>query len=371
METMRTIILVIGWPLLVGGSIFLIYRTLQFHRAIGKVIWGRLVLAMVVGWLVSMYSLGITATAYMFSDVQTGVLVVFPIFLLWFITMVLITWSVLNWSKEAVTLSAFYKGLEEAVDKKAKELQESYELRVKNEEEIRKLRERFVFIAAHELRAPVTAIKWILDSFLNNAEFQRSLPEEQRKLLSTLHDKNQALIFLVEDLLHVARLQSKTETLPAKQVSLETIIQEVRENVLPLTEEMKISLYWPGPDANLPPVKADSMALKEILTNLIVNAIRYNRQGGWVMIDAQGAPHELIVHVKDSGIGMTPEEMGNLFQEFYRAKNQDTQATDGTGLGLFISKQLLERMQGRIWVESTKGVGSTFSFALPLYTSSS
>lgn len=369
METIRTIILVIGWPILIGGSIFLIYRTLQFHRAIGKIIWGKLVLAMVVGWLVSMYSLGITATAYMFTDVETGVLVVFPIFLLWFITMVLITWSVLSWSKEALTLSAFYKGLEEAVDKKAKELQESYELRVKNEEEIRKLRERFVFIAAHELRAPVTAIKWILDSFLNDKDFQHSLTEEQRKLLSTLHNKNQALIYLVEDLLHVARLQNKTETLPAGEVSLLAIILEIKESVLPLAEEMKVTLYWPGGDTAIPPVKADGMALKEILTNLVVNAIRYNRESGWVVIDSQAAPSELIIHVKDSGIGMTGEEMQNLFQEFYRVKNQETQVIDGTGLGLFICKQLLERMGGRIWVESTKGVGSTFSFTLPLYIS--
>ena len=123
LELIRTFILIIGWPILIAGSIYLTIVSIKFYQNIGKTVFGKLVLAMVLGWFVSMYSLGITATAYMFAEAQSGIIVVIPIFIIWFITMFIITWAVLRWSKETVTLNSFYSGLEELVKKRTEELE--------------------------------------------------------------------------------------------------------------------------------------------------------------------------------------------------------------------------------------------------------
>ncbi|MBI3335288.1 MAG: HAMP domain-containing histidine kinase [Candidatus Portnoybacteria bacterium] len=369
METIRTLILITGWPILIGGSIFLVYRSLKFYRDVGKIIWGKVVLLMVVGWLVSMYSLGITATAYMFDNVRNGVIVVLPIFFVWFITMVTITWAVLRWSKEAVTLSAFYRGLEELVKVRTQELKKAFEVQIEREKEIRRLQEQFVFIAAHELRTPVTAIEWGIRTMLEDEEFRKSLPEDYLRLLENLQEKNENLINLVADLLNVARLRNKHLPPEMEKVSLKEVLNEIKETVNTEAQKMKVRISWSALDRELPLVKAHTISLKEILTNLIVNAIRYNKPEGWVIVDAFSGPSGLTMEVKDGGIGMDDKEMEKLFGEFYRIKNDQTRNIEGTGLGLFICKELLERMQGKIWVNSSKGEGTTFSFSLPTYES--
>lgn len=345
----------------------MVYRSIKFYRDVGKIIWGRVVLLMVVGWLVSMYSLGITATAYMFDNVRNGVIVVLPIFFVWFVTMVTITWAVLRWSKEAVTLSAFYRGLEDLVKQRTQELKDAYELQLKHEQEIRKLQEQFVFIAAHELRTPVTAIEWGIKTMLEDEEFKKSLPEDYLRLLENLQAKNENLISLVADLLNVARLRNKHLPPETEKVSLKEVLNEIREAVNQEAQKKKVRISWPALDRELPPIKAHTLSLKEILTNLIVNAIRYNKPDGWVIVDALTGQKDITMEVKDGGIGMDEKEMDGLFHEFYRVKNDQTKNIEGTGLGLFICKELLERMQGNMSVNSSKGIGSTFTFSLPIY----
>lgn len=365
MEFIRTLILVIGWPILIVGSIYLIALAARFYQDVGRTVHGKLVLAMVVGWFVSMYSLGITATAYMFAEVESGVLIVLPIFFIWFITMLVISWTVLRWSKEAVTLSAFYRGLEELVKKRTAELEQSYHREIENEQELRRLRERFVFIAAHELRTPVTAMEWGLSTLLEDKEFQRTLPSDYRTLLEDLRAKNQKLLELVADLLNIARLQANAEGFETEAVSVKGIFAEAVEGVKRLAEREGVKIYSTAPKEP-PQVLAHPLYLKEILTNLLVNAIRYNKRGGWIRMEAAVKPTKCVISVKDNGIGMDKKEMEGLFEEFYRVKNQQTSRIEGTGLGLFITKHLVERLGGKIWVESEKGKGSTFSFYLSI-----
>lgn len=365
LETIRTVIIATGWPILILGSVYLMIRALVFYHQVAHGVYGRLVLAMVIGWLVSMYSLGVASTAYMFDDLEQGVFVVLPIFFVWFVTMIVIIWAVSRWSREAVTLAAFHRGLEELVKTRTSQLEEAYKTQLEKERELRQLRERFVFVAAHELRAPVTAIEWGLKTLLEDAAFQKSLPEEYRKLLEELRAKNENLLELVRNLLNVARLQSGPPILELEKVSLASVLSEVKENISPLAAEKRIEVRWPLLKEALPWVKTHPLSLREVLTNLLVNAIRYNKPGGWIDVRIELREHEVVIHVKDSGIGMDEEEMKNLFKEFHRIKSQETENIEGTGLGLFIVKQLLERMQGKIWVASKKGEGSTFSFSLP------
>lgn len=365
-ELLRTIILVMGWPVLIVGSVFLIYKSYRFYRDVQKTVVGKLVIAMVTGWLISMYSLGIVATAYMVTDVQRGVSVVLPIFIVWFVTMGVITFTVLRWSKEAVTLNAFYRTLEQVVQEKTEALKRAYELQLHQEREIRQLREKFVFIAAHELRAPITTLRWGLSSLLGEESFIKAIAPEHLKIIENLQEKNDQLTQLIEDLLSVARIQSKTISIVLEDVKLGDIFSAVKDNVAPLAAHWQVTVSWPEDGESSLTIKSNPIMLKEVLTNLVSNAIKYNKPGGWVAVAMEHSAEELRVHVKDGGIGMTPEEMGKLFQEFYRVATPETRDKEGTGLGLFISKKLIEQMRGRIWVQSVKGQGSTFSFTLPL-----
>ena len=365
-ENVRALILIIGWPVLVVGSIFLVWGTTRFYRDVGKTVVGKRVVGMVVGWFVSMYSLGITATALMFASPRSGVLLVIPVFALWVITMGLLTALIKRWSREAVILGAFYAGLEDLVKKRTSELEKAYDTQIQNERELRKLREQFVFIAAHELRTPVTAIEWGLATMLEDTRFTGILPDNYRQLLESMRQKNKNLLDLVADLLNVARIEKGTLKLESERMGLKETITSAVESVIPLASKFNVRVSAPIVPNELPMVKAHPIYLKEVLTNLLTNAIRYNKPGGWVAIEGQKSEHEFIITVQDSGIGIGQEEIPYLFKEFYRVKSNETARIEGTGLGLYISKQLVELMQGRIWVESKKGEGSRFSFSLPL-----
>lgn len=361
---MRNFILSAGWPVLIIGSIYIVAISVRFWRRLEKGVVGRLVLVMVIGWLLTMYSLGITATAYMFTDIENGVSVVLPVFVVWFITMVVIMWSVIRWSKEAATLNAFYRGLEELIKKRTAELEKTYTTELKKEREIRELREKFVSIAAHELRTPVTAIEWGLATIVEDEKIRHILPPDYLSLLQDLRTKNQNLLDLIVNILKLARVRSGEKAFENEPVSVRKIIEEIQSMVVKKAEENHISLSWPILDSNLPDIMAHPVYLKEVLTNLIINAIRYNKQDGWVQVEAELKKDELIIQVKDGGIGMNQAEMKNLFKEFYRVKNDKTKNIDGTGLGLFISRQLIERMGGAISVASEKDKGTVFSITL-------
>lgn len=229
---------------------------------------------------------------------------------------------------------------------------------------LHQLREEFVFIAAHELRAPVTAIKGYISMVLE--EGAEKLAKDTREMLEQVQKANQHLVQLVQDLLEVARSDAgrmKVETSPQNLV---TAIKTVVSDLKPLWQERGIRVEYAEPPAPIPQVLADPDKLHEVLVNLASNAIKYNREGGLIGIGHEVSDNMVVTRVRDTGIGMTPEEISKLFGKFYRAENTDTRKVQGTGLGLFIVKQIIEKMGGKIWVESERGKGSIFSFSLPV-----
>ena len=136
------------------------------------------------------------------------------------------------------------------------------------------------------------------------------------------------------------------------------------EELKPLLDEKKIAMNYEADD--IPLVLADSIRLREVMVNLVGNAIKYSPKGGKVLITHEVSGKELTTHIKDTGFGISFEAQKKLFGKFYRVQTKETKDIPGTGLGLFIVKQIIEKMGGRIWVESKEGEGSTFSFALPV-----
>jgi len=187
------------------------------------------------------------------------------------------------------------------------------------------------------------------------------LPKSEESLYESILDSSERQLQLVNDLAEVARLEGKTIQFNLKPISLKDVFSKVIIEIKPFAREKKITIHDEVPK-HLPLVLVDPVRLEEVFINLLTNAIKYNKKGGdvWVSSEEKGAHVE--VHVKDNGIGIAPEDQIHLFQKFWRAK--DTKAIEGTGLGLFIVKQMVELMSGRVWCESGKGVGSTFSFLL-------
>jgi len=233
---------------------------------------------------------------------------------------------------------------------------------VKVLKENQQLRDEFVFIAAHELRTPVTAIKGYM-SMLLDGSFGEVTPEIKENL-DIVNSSNERLVQLVNDLLQVARSDAgkmqvdMTDIIMHEQV--ETVIKELKS----LSVKKGIDVVYKQ-DSTVK-VKADPFKLKEVLINLIGNSIKYTKGNGDIVVWHEKREKYLITHIKDHGIGMEKGEVEQLFGKFFRAQNDDTKEIQGTGLGLFIVKEIIERMGGEIWVESERGKGSTFSFRLKI-----
>lgn len=226
-----------------------------------------------------------------------------------------------------------------------------------------RLKNEFVYIAAHELRNPVTAIRLLLNIIFDD----KRVPLEPiiRGYLLKIQEADERLLQLVDDLLEVSRSESgrlKIQVAP-QQISehVEEIFGELRPTALTRDVELVHEKLH-----TMPQVLADPSKLKEIFANLISNAIKYNVNGGKVTVSHELQGDYLVTHVTDNGIGISAEDQAKLFEKFWRSEDVAVRAQSGTGLGLFIVKEMINRMGGKISVTSEAGKGTTFSFTLPL-----
>ena len=228
---------------------------------------------------------------------------------------------------------------------------------------LQELKDEFVFIAAHELRAPTTVIKGYVSMLLEGDGGK--LSDITTEYLGQTKKANDRLLKLVEDLLEVARSEAGRIAIELTPLDMREPTKAVMEELKPLANEKQIALVY-NPPMQLAQVSGNSDRIKEVLVNLVNNAIKYTQNVGQVQVLLEEKGGEVVARVQDNGFGMSAEAQKKLFEKFYRVKTDKTQNIQGTGLGLFIVKQLVEKMNGRIWVESEEGKGSTFSFSLPI-----
>lgn len=247
---------------------------------------------------------------------------------------------------------------------------------VTREREVDRLKNEFVSIVSHELRTPLTSILGYTELLLAR-EFA---PSEQRRFIQTVYDQATHLSKLVEDLLSVSRLEAGRVKLNRWMVAIRQIIAELTSQIGQL-ERHRLLIRM---DDSVPPVYVDRDKVKQILFNLITNAIKYSPNGGEVELvvqEVQHIPcdhpvvpddhptgHWVVVSVSDQGIGIAPDDIQRIWERFYRVDTTNTRRIGGTGLGLNIARSLVELHGGRIWVESEPGKGSMFSFSLPVAT---
>ena len=229
----------------------------------------------------------------------------------------------------------------------------------------------FISTASHEMRTPVASIEGYLGLALNPQT--ATIDARAKQYLEAAHQASQHLGRLFKDLLDVTKLDDGRAKMRLVPVEIVTVVKEMAA-----THEKEMAAknlkYSFGTTAT---VKRDRQIeqlvyaavdldfLREILDNLIENAIKYTPEGGEIWVNARGDGDKVVINVTDTGIGVSPEDAGHIFQKFYRVDNSQTRQIGGTGLGLHLVKQRVEAMDGRVWVESAFGEGSTFFVSLP------
>lgn len=234
----------------------------------------------------------------------------------------------------------------------------------KNLTKLDQAKSEFISIASHQLRTPLTVIKGYISMMLEKSFGDLSGPEIDA--LKKVYESNERLIKLVENLLNISRIESGRLQFMFEDIHLETVVDSVMEELENTARMKKLKLNYEKPEKLSPPVKLDTEKIRQVIMNLIDNSIKYTNRGT-VTVAIKQDKKNIEFSVSDSGIGVSNSDIKNLFKKFSRGKDVSLVHTEGTGLGLYVAKQMIQYHKGKIWVES-KGVGkgSRFVFTLPI-----
>ena len=233
---------------------------------------------------------------------------------------------------------------------------------VTREREIDRMKTEFIALVSHELRTPLSSITGYVSLMLDGQV--GAVTPDQHAFLTTVKRNADRLAVIIGDILDVSRIEAGQMELHRTPLDVEAMVGGAAASLWPQTEAKRQILTIDVP-SDLPLVLGDPTRVMQILTNLLSNAHKYTPPGGSVEVVARAVGRQVRVDVRDTGIGLAPEEQSQLFTKFYRSRDRAVQGVGGTGLGLVIAKQLVEMHGGTIVVSSQPGRGSTFSFTLP------
>lgn len=234
----------------------------------------------------------------------------------------------------------------------------------------------FISTASHEMRTPVASIEGYLGLALNPKT--ATIDERARKYLEEAHASSKHLGRLFKDLLDVTKLDDKKIRVQLTPVEMASTVRSIANGQVPMMSEKGIH-YTFGANATRSDnatrvvnqevyASVDIDFLREAVNNLVENAIKYTASGGGIWVNVRGDDDRVLINVTDTGIGISPDDLKHVFQKFYRADNSQTRTVGGTGLGLYLVKQRVEAMGGKVWAESSFGEGSTFYLSFPRIT---
>lgn len=232
------------------------------------------------------------------------------------------------------------------------------------ERELAKLKSEFISIAAHQLRTPLSTIKWTFRMALDGDI--GAITSEQKEFLGRGYESNERMIKLVSDLLDASRIEEGRfgYALQLSQLApiLDAEVQQAQQNAL----QKHITIRYEKPKTPLPRLRVDSQRISMAFANLLANAVNYTPPGGTIVVRVFTEEGNVKVAISDTGVGIPKEDMPRLFTKFFRAENVIRMQTEGTGMGLFISKNIARMHGGDITVASEEGKGSAFTMILPI-----
>jgi signal transduction histidine kinase len=227
--------------------------------------------------------------------------------------------------------------------------------------EANRLKAELISTLAHEMRTPLTSIKGYSTALL--MEEVTFKPETQREFLKFIDEECDVLQTLIHDLLESSIIDAGLLRLEPQPVKLPPLVKSVTDDMARRTDKHRFLIDFPE---HFPILDADPDRIVQVLRNLLDNAIKYSSEGGLIVVRGEVRKDEVVVSVADQGVGLTPEHLNRLFEKFFRAKSSLGRHVVGSGLGLPISRTIVESHGGRIWAESQVGEGTTFYFTLPL-----
>ena len=231
--------------------------------------------------------------------------------------------------------------------------------------EVDRLKSEFISQVSHELRTPLTSIKGYIDNLRDG--IAGTLREKQVDYLDRMAKNADHLVRLISDLLDVSQIESGKMTLKLTTLSLRDLIEEVVQNLRPLSDEKPLEIIFEKFNG-ASRIRGDHDKLVQVITNLLYNAIKFTPPKGRITITLQQDEQFLKTSIQDTGIGIPPEKQSQIFERFYQIEQELSSKEKGTGLGLYIAKNIIEMHKGQIWVTSEVGKGSQFSFNLPITT---
>jgi two-component system phosphate regulon sensor histidine kinase PhoR len=231
---------------------------------------------------------------------------------------------------------------------------------------LQQIRAEFVDNLSHELRTPLSTISLLAETLARDADSAgAAVPLKMRDRITKIEVETGHLVQMVNELLDLARIESGGPLVLIDDIDLGRVAAESAERLRLFAERQGLRLVVDVPDG-LPRVRGDEARIGQVVVNLLHNAVKFSADGGGdVTVRARTDDGEVVVSVADQGIGIPKADQGRIFERFYKVDRARVRG-GGTGLGLSIARNVLQQHGGRIWVESEEGVGSTFSFALPI-----
>jgi signal transduction histidine kinase/putative methionine-R-sulfoxide reductase with GAF domain len=229
------------------------------------------------------------------------------------------------------------------------------------EKELDRLKSQLLSTVSHELRTPLASIKGFATTLLRqDVAWDDST---RREFLAIIDQESDRLSELIGNLLDMARVEAGTLRVEPEPTHLRPIVEEVVRTFSVMTSQHHFDVEMPK---RLPRIMADPRRVRQVLRNLLENAVKYSPAGGSITVAVEVHPDEVQIGVSDPGIGIQPDHVDRIFDRFYQVDNASTRKVGGSGLGLSICKAIVEAHKGRIWVESQVGIGSSFYFTLPM-----
>lgn len=233
------------------------------------------------------------------------------------------------------------------------------------ERAVSQMKSEFLTVAAHQLRTPLSAVKWGM-KMLISGDFGK-LAKEQEEFLVKSYQTNEKMIQIINDLLDVVKIEEGKFGYVFSYADLSSIIEEAIAEQQLLAEKKNVRISFKKPENAVPKIKMDGQKIKLVISNLLENSINYTMPDGFAKVSIKQENADFIeVRVSDNGIGIAKEQMSRIFDKFFRGSNALKVQTEGSGLGLYIARNIVKRHGGEIWVESLEGKGTDVYFTLPI-----